>query len=81
MDQQSLLRHSLVERWCYVLHGEFAAASRGKMREAAGVHTHKTLGRVEALWVLLRYFSKAVVLTHYHPSGTGYCFVYSVKSL
>lgn len=41
-DQQSLLMHGLVDRWCYVLHDEFAAPGKGKMREAAGVHTHAT---------------------------------------
>lgn len=67
VDQQSLLMHSLVQWWCYLLHGEFVAPSRGKMREAAGVHTHKRWGREEALSVLLRYFSKAVVVNLLSP--------------
>lgn len=46
-----------MEWWCYVLHHESATPSRGKMREAAGVHTHATWRREEGPWVLSSYFS------------------------
>lgn len=45
-----------------MLHDKFAVPGRGKMRKAAGVHTHAKWRREEAPWVFSRYFSKTMVV-------------------